>query len=257
MGCFLLLGLSLVAGCGGGGSAIQSFTTPPPRVTPSSCPSGQACLSLVSTPQPQTGNVGQFFSLDPAQWVQGGVRPWTVSIKSGTLPSGLTLSSQGVVQGIPSATAVATAITFAVTDSESPPVSVLVPISLSISTMIPFAALSPSPGPLPGGTVGAPYVRRCFFGHCFDVGAQIIATGGVMPYAWSWVPAPGSSLPPGLGLVGSCGGLCATESIKGTPITAGTYNFVVAVTDSESPPKVVSANYTITVAPAPSPSSSP
>lgn len=83
----------------------------------------------------------------------------------------------------------------------------------------------------PAGTVGMPYGNPGFAPS---------ASGGVQPYHWSWAGAPGSSLPPGLTL--------NDLGISGQPTTAGTYNVVITVADSQSPPQQASANYPITIA---------
>jgi hypothetical protein len=56
---------------------------------------------------------------------------------------------------------------------------------------------------------------------------QLVASNGVPPYSnWTWVAAPGSSLPPGLSLNVSSG------IITGAPTAAGTFSFIVSVSDS-------------------------
>ena len=102
-------------------------------------------------------------------------------------------------------------------------------------------ALEITSGPPPSGTVGKKYDVHCLeITHCLPLvfGFVLTASGGVQPYSWSWAAAPGSSLPPGLGL-------SSTGLIGGTPSAAGSYNVIVTVTDSESPAVHVSANYTI------------
>lgn len=84
---------------------------------------------------------------------------------------------------------------------------------------------------LPSGAEGSVYGSSGF---------ALAASGGAAPYNWNWAPAPGSSLPNGLTL--SPDGL-----ISGTPTLAGTYNVVVTVADSESPPAQVSASYTLSI----------
>jgi uncharacterized repeat protein (TIGR03803 family) len=79
---------------------------------------------------------------------------------------------------------------------------------------------------LPAGTVNIPY------------SASLTATGGLPPYTWSVISG---SLPAGLTLNANSG------VISGTPTAAGTSNFTVQVTDSESPPANASAPLSITV----------
>ena len=69
-----------------------------------------------------------------------------------------------------------------------------------------------SPGSLPIGQVGAAY------------SAQFSTTGGQAPYTWAL--APGSDAPPP-GLALNSGG-----SLTGTPTVAGTFAFVIRLTDA-------------------------
>ena len=124
------------------------------------------------------------------------------------------------------------------------------PVGLPVSSPQPPLAISPSSGALPGGQVGTLYnARQCHWFPaeritiCTVVAVAINAGGGVAPFTLSWVAATGSSLPPGLSLAPNAGG----ATITGIPTLAGTYNFVVTVTDSETPAKLVSATYTITI----------
>ena len=79
---------------------------------------------------------------------------------------------------------------------------------------------------LPAGTVDTPY------------SATLSATGGLPPYTWSIIKG---SLPAGLSMNASSG------VISGIPRTAGTSNFSVQVSDSESPPATTSAPLSITI----------
>jgi uncharacterized repeat protein (TIGR03803 family) len=85
---------------------------------------------------------------------------------------------------------------------------------------------------LPNGTVGAAYSQ------------SLNAVGGTAPYTWSIISG---SLPPGLSLSPSTGG------ISGTPTQVGTDNFVVQVADSESTPATATASFSITINPVPPP----
>lgn len=84
-------------------------------------------------------------------------------------------------------------------------------------------------------------------------GFALTSTGGVQPYKWSWAPAPGSSLPPGLGIEtvfvsGSTGCCFFVTGIGGSPTAAGSFEVVVTVSDSASPPAQASAQYGINIA---------
>ena len=67
---------------------------------------------------------------------------------------------------------------------------------------------------LPAGQVGVAYPPQ-----------SLVGSGGTPPYQWAMSPVSQSSLPPGLGL--SAGGV-----LSGTPTTAGTFSFVVRMTDA-------------------------
>ncbi|HET8925758.1 MAG TPA: kelch repeat-containing protein [Candidatus Acidoferrum sp.] len=80
-------------------------------------------------------------------------------------------------------------------------------------------------GSVPNGFVGQPYVQL------------FLERGGVGSLTWSLASG---SLPPGLTL--SPGGI-----LSGSPTTTGSFSFTVSVTDGSTPPKTVSANFTLTV----------
>lgn len=97
------------------------------------------------------------------------------------------------------------------------------------STTVTFTPPAPppldfGPGTLANGNVGTGYTR------------QFTASGGVSPYRFA---ITAGALPPGLTLL-------ATGSLFGTPTTAGTYTFTVAVTDAV--PQTASRQYTVTIA---------
>lgn len=106
----------------------------------------------------------------------------------------------------------------------------------------------------PSGTVGKLYDLRCplpCFGF-FLAGFPVRAAGGLQPYSWRWTAQLGSSLPHGLFFPDTSGYEClhvSPPAICGKPTTAGSYNVVITVTDSESPPRHASARYTIHIFP--------
>jgi len=106
----------------------------------------------------------------------------------------------------------------------------------------PVQPLSITSGSPPNSTVGSAY------------SFNLTATGGEGGYAWGWHASPGSTLPPGLSIL--ClvltppgQGCNQPQAIAGAPTTAGTYNVVVTVSDTESTPQNARATYTITIAP--------
>ena len=241
-------------------------------------------FGLFSPPpaQPQPGIVGQSFSLNLMNYVQGGTAPFAWSVKSGILPAGLTLDpNTGLVSGTPKAAATAVAIVFGCMDSGNPHTTLPadLQISFTFSPPLPLSITSPAP---PNGAVAADYAPHTGYENCVinifrqrichpcnpggatatlppctpgyitytTYGFLLKATGGVSPYTWTWAPAPSSSLPPGLHL--STGGF-----LSGTPPPApssiGSFNIVVTVTDSASPATQKAVPYLIVIAPPPPP----
>ena len=139
-----------------------------------------------------------------------GDTPITWSIASGTLPGGLSLSSDGVISGTPTA-----AGTFNFTVKAANGVSPDATTALSI--IISNAPVTPVPpvittATLPNGTVNAVY-------------SQTLTANGDTPITWS---IASGTLPGGLSL--SSGGV-----ISGTPTAAGTFNFTVKAVNGVSP----------------------
>jgi Putative Ig domain len=160
----------------------------------------------------------------------GGVLPYTWSVVSGTLPDGLTLTtnpdSTATISGTPTILGLST-FTVQVADSETPPATGISSQSIAIEGVVTITTTS-----LPNGNVAIFY----------DV--QLMATGGKTPYTWNLTAASGP-LPPGLSLTSSTG------VISGTPTTTGMYPIEVQVTDSESTPATAIADFTITIDPTP------
>jgi uncharacterized delta-60 repeat protein len=92
--------------------------------------------------------------------------------------------------------------------------------------------LTPLNGVLPAGTAGVSYS-----------GALVTATGGTGPYSYT---LQSGTLPSGLNLNS------ATGAITGTPISVGTFSFVIVATDASAPvAQTVSSDYSIVIAGAP------
>ncbi len=158
-----------------------------------------APLSVTTSSLPK-GVVGTAYSQTLAASGGTGGYSWTVS--AGTLPTGLSLSSAGVINGTPSAAGTSN-FTAQVADSSgakaTAPLTVVVTAALSVTT-----------SSLPNGVVGTAYSQT------------LAASGGTGGYTWT---VSAGSLPAGLSL--SSAGV-----ISGTPSAAGTSNFTVQVADS-------------------------
>src|ERR1035441_4940001 len=164
--------------------------------------SAQGPLTIVNTTFPP-GAVGQGYA--QALTATGGTQPYTWSA-TGKLPPGLPVRSVGTISGTP-LTGGTYSFTVKVVDANNASTSK----TLSIVISGPGAAtLTVSTTTLPSGTVGLSY-------------SQILpATGGTPPYQW----AVGTSFPAFFTLDSPSG------TVSGTPTSAGTFSFLVKVTDS-------------------------
>ena len=182
------------------GSSNLSITVNCPAITVSSAPS-----TLLN------GSVGVSYSASFS--ATSGNGPYTFS-STGTLPSGLTLTSAGTLSGTPTA---ASTYSFSIvaTDIYGCTGSHSYNITMANCTAITLSPASPAPG-LPGGTVGTPYSQN------------ITASGG---NSGSFAFTSTGTLPAGLTLTSPNS---TTATLSGTPTTPGTYNFNVIATDNGS-----------------------
>ena len=179
-----------------------------------------ADLNVTTTTLP-AGTVGTAYS--QALAATGGLTPYSWSLVSGTLPSGLALSSGGVISGTPT-TAQTANFTVRATDSQSPADTDDQALSITVNSSIQDLIITTTT--LPGGTVGSAYSQT------------VVATGGVTPYSWS---ISSGTLPAGLSINASSG------VISGTPTTAQTASFTVRVQDSQGTPDVDTQALSITI----------
>lgn len=195
-------GCALTAAGNGGGNIPSELA-----IKTSSLPSGQL----------QSG-------YQAALTASGGTSPYTWSVASGSLPSGLSLtSSTGTISGTPQQ-AGTTKFTVAVHDASSPIASASASMAITIASS--GNALQVATSSLPAGTVQTSY------------SANLSASGGTTPYTWS---IASGQLPAGLTLSSS-------GAITGTPTTAGQSSFTVQVKDSASPAATAQAGLSINVA---------
>jgi len=151
----------------------------------------------------------------------GGTAPYTFSISSGALPTGLTLNSvSGAITGVP-ATAATFNFTITATDSTGCAGSRLYTVTIA-APGCPVITLSPAT--LPPAMAQAPYSQA------------VTASGGTAPYAYT---VSAGALPPGLVLNP------ATGVISGAPLQGGIFNFTIQATDANG---CIGANpYTMTI----------
>jgi hypothetical protein len=173
----------------GESAPVLLTVVPPPSVTTTSLP-GITAGGVYNT----------------ALQVSGGVSPYSWSINSGSLPTGLSLSSDGTISGT-SCTGSTSKFTVQVADSATPPLTGSAPLSISV-TVVPLSISTTS---LPNGVTDTIYNQ------------QVQVAGGVSPYTWS---VASGSLPTWASLNSTTG------SIAGIPGTTGTANFTLQVTES-------------------------
>jgi hypothetical protein len=188
------------------GSQPTPTPTPQPLIVVTA---GFSCTNGVCTLGP--GNVGTFFNEYVTSSGGSGPTPYTWKLVSGSLPFGLSMSNFGVysaqIAGTPKQTGTST-FTLQVTDGAGH--TARQAFTLTIDPPRPLVITSGAC--CPDGTVGTAYHTNFF------------ADGGVQPYTWS---ISSGQLPPGLKLAAS-----PPAGLSGTPTTAGTFSFTVAVTDS-------------------------
>lgn len=142
----------------------------------------------------------------------GGQPPYRWVVDGGTPTAGLSLGSDGGVQGSPSAQGVVS-FGVSVSDSANPPQQASRVVT--IDTKLLDVVLAIATRAAADGRVGAAYSQ------------PLKAYGGTPAYTWS-MQSGSASLPPGLALTNAG----SDWQLSGTPTDAGTYNFTVRVADS-------------------------
>jgi len=135
----------------------------------------------------------------------GGTTPYTWSVNAGSLPSGITLTSAGVLAGTPT-TAGSYSFSVNVIDANNGIATTSITLVVAGTLTLGF----PAP---PSGMAGTAYTDT------------LTAAGGTTPYTWS---VSAGTLPAGITLNASTGVL------SGTPTLAGTSSFTIKVTDAAS-----------------------
>src|SRR5205823_3595583 len=174
-----------------------SLTTNPPA----------SALSITTPPVLPAAGPGASYSQTLA--ATGGTAPYTWSILTGSLPTGLNLSGAGVISG--TATSSGTSLVgVKVTDSGNPAQTATRTLVITVAAVLTIDTPS-----LPIGVVGKAYQTT------------LAASGGSAPYSWS---VASGSLPAGITL--NSAGL-----LSGTASSAGTFSFVAQVTDAAASPQ--------------------
>jgi len=206
----LLAGTFLV-GCAGVVSSTKS-TSPQPM----------SKLQIVTTALPAaTANQVYTASLGAS----GGVLPYSWSIGSGNLPTGVALTGTGTIAGTTTTTGVFN-LSVKLSDSSDPPQTANAALSLEVNAAVPTLQITtPS---LPSALESSSYT------------AQLAATGGSGSLTWSLASG---QLPSGVSLNPTSG------LLSGTPTQSGTFSFATKVQDSEATPQTATKSLSLSVAP--------
>jgi uncharacterized repeat protein (TIGR01451 family) len=179
-------------------------------VTPNSSPT----LTFAAPP---AGEVGVAYSQQLT--VTNGTPPFTWTVSSGTLPTGLSLGSSGLLAGT-AASAGSTTFTVQVLDASGQTATKAITLVFIAGPVVSFTPAA--------GQVGVAYSQ------------QPTATGGSGGYTWT---VSVGSLPGGLSLN------AGTGQISGTPTATGNFSFTLSATDSKG--QAGSASVTIVIAAGP------
>ena len=200
-----------------GGGGTKTITTPTTTMPTANCAS--VTIQTGSLPEPTaTSPYSQALS---AGGLSGGSWSWT--LKSGDLPTGLSLSSTGVLSGTPAESAGGVPSTFMVEAINSQCSGS--PASRSFTVLVGVPPLSITTQTLNGGQYGVAY-------------NQVLSVTGGQPGDYEW---SATGLPAGLSLSSS-------GVLSGSPATTGTFNGVqITVTDTTGDTAPVSAYLSITI----------
>ena len=195
------------------GSQSYVLTVTPPTIT----------LAAISVP---AGTVGAAYSQSVAT-ATGGIAPYAYAITAGSLPAGLSMSSAGIISGVPTAGG---SFNFTLTaTSSSTGAGAPHTGSRGYTLVVNPPTIAVAPASLPAATAGAAYSQN------------LSASGGTAGYTFA---VTAGALPPGMTL--SSAGV-----LSGTPTASNMFNFTVTATDSSTGtgPYTGSRAYTLTVVP--------
>jgi hypothetical protein len=182
-------------------------------------------LGITTTALP-SGSVGASYTASLTE--TGGVAPYTWSITSGSLPSGLTLNpTTGAITGTPatgtgSTTGQSYPLTLKVTDSGTPQQTQTFSPTITIYNGVVITTAAP--------------INTAFVGQLYTFTVQ--AVGGLAPYTWLYTNLPSwLSATPSTGL---------TSAISGTPTAPATAaTFTVQITDANGVHNSVNLSITV------------
>jgi hypothetical protein len=188
-GAVTLAGGNTIGGCSAAGASCPAIT-----LSPATLPNGTVAVAYSQTIT-----------------ASGGTPPYTFTVTSGTLPTGLVLSSTGVLNGTPTA---AGSFTFTIrgTDAQGCFAALTYTIVIAAAPAPPVGcpAINFTPATIPNGTTGVPYTQT------------FTGSGGTAPYSFGVTVG---TVPPGLLLT-------AAGVLSGTPTTAGPATFTIRATDA-------------------------
>lgn len=194
----------------------------------SHCAAGESCESgacvqsvpVIVTDTLAEGTVNVSYSAKIV--VEGGLPPYAFELRTGALPDGLALTTDGRISGNPPKTG-SWNFTIEVTDTRGGKDSQALNLSILSQGELKITTAS---------------LKDADLDYPYSVALQ--AAGGIPPYAWqSLQPLPG-----GLAMT-------STGHIEGTPTVQGVFPLTLRVVDGRTPPGYASRDFTLTVKIAP------
>ncbi|MCX5884570.1 MAG: putative Ig domain-containing protein [Proteobacteria bacterium] len=153
----------------------------------------------------------------------GGLQPYSWRLKNGTLPTGLSINgSTGTISGNPT-TKQTFSFTIEVSDSDSPAQTAEKTYIMEVLDDLYIYTKT-----IPNGRINEPYTTT------------VMAKLGTPPYSWR---LESGVLPTGFTLITSP----SVATLEGTPTASGTYTFSLEVSDSGTPVKHATRQFTIDI----------
>jgi hypothetical protein len=200
---------------------ITDASSPPLTVSETEMITVAGSLQITTQSLPDA-EAGQAYS--QTLTASGGTAPYTWSIVSGTLPTGLRLNPvTGVISGTTQATAAGASVTFSVTDTGPPQQTTSRTLTITVSSPLAFTELLP-----PAAVIGQSFT------------ATPEAQGGSGSFLWSEVGV----LPAGLKFNSANGEITGMVSTGDQP---GAYPFQITLTDSDGGLPPATGDFTLTV----------